>query len=353
MIFNSLQTIRTLAATGLVAAVGTSASAQYRTIATLDQLDDDGTPATNLSGVVADGNTVYAILNSTVTDSPRIVSFDDANPGAGSTTVVSTAQYQAANPGDTFLSSGNFLGLVNGNLIYTDIATDALFASDVTTGTTVQQITNASLEAQVGGNARFGTITAEGPGDILFYDNFSDGIYTATGPAVVQELSDVQLTAIVGNDAVSGITAAGNSVIFGNNTNDAIYSIDLTTDTGGEILSTAQILAVTGQTAAGFSAFTTIGDDVFVYETSSDSILTFSLANPGGTLMTALSSSELLAGPAQTSSINALFDYNGQLGFFVDGAGSTVKGIYAVPEPTTAALLSLGALALLRRRRMA
>ncbi len=346
-----LASIRHLAVAGTVSTMTLSASAQYRTIATLDQLDDGGFPATNLSGgVVAEGSTVFAIINNFGTSTPRIVSFDDANPGDGPTTVVTTTQYQAANPGDSGISSANYLGLIDGNLIYTDIGTDALFASDVITGITTQRITNASLETQVGGNARFGTLATGGPGDILFYDNFSDGIYSATGGIVTQQLSDVQLTAAIGDDTPSGLTVLGNTAIVGDNNTDAVYSIDLTSKAGTQILSTADITAVTGETAAGFLTFVTIGSEVFFYDIVSDSILSFDSASPSSSLAVALSDAQLAAGPANTSVITGLFDFDGQLGFYVDGAGDAVKGIYAVPEPTSLALLGLGGLALLRRR---
>jgi hypothetical protein len=91
---------------------------------------------------------------------------------------------------------------------------------------------------------------------------------------------------------------------------------------------------------------------VYFVETVSSSILRFSPASPASSLVTFLSSAELLAGPAVSSNVGQLSWWNGTLAWTQSGTASgAVPGFYAIPEPTSAVAALLAIVGMAARRR--
>ena len=166
-------------------------------------------------------------------------------------------------------------------------------------------------------------------------------------------ITDLQLTAATGNDKVSGgigHDALGN-MYWGNSTSDDIWMMPFggNPDTDiASVLTTTNITDVTGATAAGFGDIFPAPDGlVYFYESTSDGIMSFDPANPAGTLGYVLTEAELLDGPMAYDNVFTLGWYDDTLSFHANGE----RGLYMLPEPGTMLLLSLGGLAVLRRRR--
>lgn len=319
--------------------------------ATLSSVTTGGTTSQHYSWVI-DGNTSYHMLGT----GGQIVKIENLNGVQTATELMSNAAWVTASTktGETTFYG---FGQVGNELQFSGSSTDAVWRVNKTTGAITEYVSNAQIlayqqtfyPAQTG--AALLTPSAVTPtGEHVFYESTADDILMTTGPGTLTTIATAaDLIAVQGNSSVSGgmgYDVSGN-LYWGNTTNDAMFKYS-----GGvisEVLSTAAILAVTGGASAGFGAIEGITPDgmVYFYETTSDDILKFDPANPAGTLAIALTAAELLSSPGGSSVAYELGFYGDKLAYNNNGT----RGLYIVPEPASLALVVLGGLTVLRRRR--
>lgn len=300
-------------------------------------------------GWVIDGTTSYHQLG--VSEGSRIVKVTDIDGAQNATELVSQAAWNAATGETTMLGMYGF-GMSGDSLQFSETITDGVWRVDKATGALSAYVTEADIIAVTGlTSASLKTSTKTTPtGEQVFYESKADDIMITLGEhSVATLISSADLTTLQGNDNVSGGMGydATGALYWGNSTNDAIY---MRADDGtlGMALSQADIIAVTGKTAAGFRDIEMGGDGLmYFYETSSDSILRFDAADPAASLAIYLSEADLMGGPAGDDSVYEFGWYNGGLAFNINGD----HGLYVVPAPSGVALLGLAGLATLRRRR--
>ena len=234
-------------------------------------------------------------------------------------------------------------------IVLSDSKTDAVWSIDSNTGVITCLANSASIPA----DDLYTPGTAYN-GSYYFYgktvDNPSGGdpdeyaVFSTDGQAVSTVLS---YDSIMDFPLSGGLTFDGQgNMVFGSSSSDSMYSYD--GDSITTLLSKEMITEFTGKVAAGFGdLFYAPDGNVYFYETTSDSILSFDPADAANTLAFVLTEDELLAGPAEYDNVYGLTWHNDNLAFNFLGS----RGFYAVPEPMTMSLLGIGTLTVFRRRR--
>lgn len=300
-----------------------------------------------------EGQTSYHNLS---ISNARITKVQNLNGVQTSTELLSNAAWYAANGGaSSNMSTWYSLGISGDYLQFAETGTDAIWRVDKNTGAITPYVSNAAIASYLG-LAETAQLLAQHEvapdGEHTFYEGKSDYILKTTGTdALTTLVSAAQLSTATGNTAVSGgLTYASNGDLYwGNNTSDNIWKLVGGTGTDiVEVLSTSDIVSVTGVAGPGFGDILAAPDGtVYFYETTSDSIMRFEAANPAITLEIYVSEAELIAGPMGSDAVVSLAMYDGKLAWhrFND------YGLYVVPEPSVLALLAMGGLTLIRRRR--
>ncbi len=308
---------------------------------------------------VLDGTTAYNFLNLEDAAFPgdygRITKVTDIEGTRTYTELVGTFDWLMTT-GEDGINGWYGAGLVEVGgqkyLQFSETYSDAVWRVNVDTGAISSYVTNAQIQAATGESSPLvlGSATTYGT-ETYFYEGRTDSIYRTNAGNVELFLSDADLTAITGNDRVTGgitFDADGN-MIWGSSTSDAMYSYDGTT--GSTLLSTADITAVTGETSASFGdIFFAPDGNVYFYENSSDGIMSFDPSDAANTLAYVLTEAELIAGPAGSDSVGQMAWYYNSIGWTPVSTSAT-PGFYAVPEPTTLGLLLVGVVGLIRRRK--
>lgn len=355
---------RLMAAAGLLAALGVAAPADagYRQLAGFDAIDQGGSSFI-LSGSVLDGATSYH----TVSGNNRITKLEQVGGTPVFSELVDNATWQAAAGSPTSFMTIYGLGLSGQYLQFADSTSDQVYRVDTTTTNSVSvYASKATIESYLVNSLGLAAGTEAqllsphtvhtASGEHYFYEGSSDTILRTNGANTVETfLSAATLTSVAGNAAVDGgitFDASGN-LYWGNNDNDALYVWNTSGSTGNQVLSAAQIQAVTGATSTGFADIYFAPDgNIYFYDSRADSILAFDPTDAVNTLSVVLSDTQLSAGPAGTDAVSNLTWWSGNggvIGWDVLAGGG--KGLYAIPEPASLMALGVGALAMARRRR--
>jgi len=298
-------------------------------------------------GFTMDGTTAYEQLATGL--GSRIVKVTGVGGTQVATELMSNIAWSLAS-GSTTLASFYGFGQSGAYLQFTDTGTDAVWRVNKSTGAVSSYVSKANIMALTGKTtvACLTPTTVAPDGEQTFYDSTSGTIIKTAG-LLVTPTTLITSAAMGANTPNGGLGYdAGGNLYFGSNTSDTVYKYS-----GGVLstaLTTAQITAVTGATTAGFGAFgerTDAYGNVYFFESVSKNIMRFHPQNPAGTLQIKIGSADLLAGPAASTSVYELDIYNSGLTWNING----LKGVYTIPEPASLALLGLGGLAMLRRRR--
>lgn len=342
---------RTTAALFAALSVGTAASANYIQLIDLPSLQDGMGGALRAS--VIDGDQAYVLMGNEggASGQARVVRVDGIGGANNVSVLADSASFDAAvgssiaNLTGTIYDAGAFLYVA-------DTTTDSIFTVSKATGA-VTQLVDVAATAGGSSNPSFGEVDVDR--DLAYYNTATDSTDKTTGllNGFTTILDDVQLAAITGDDTPSGLGIDSQGVYyFGQSTSSVgedITFFDPSDGTSGVFLTEADIV---GGDDIGYSAtaFTVLDDVLYMRDGgTADSFLAIDLATANVT--TVLSEAQLLAGPAASDFAIDFSLFNGQLAWtqFSTGGGG-IPGIYAVPEPATAALLGLGGLAMLRRR---
>jgi hypothetical protein len=314
-----------------------------------------GTSTQNYAWVL-DGSTSYHQLGTgSNTRITKVVGFDTGSPVA--TELMSQGAWFAATGASTLTSFYGF-GQVGDHLQFGDSSTDAIWRVHKDTGAISSYVSYDTILAHqqltYPLQDEVGLLTPKAvtpTGEMVFYEKEADELLISIGEQSLETLVTVdELNALMGNTSISGGLGYDNygSLYWGSNTSDGMYK-RASDGTLSQVLTQADIIAVTGKTSAGFRAIEGVSPDnrVYFYETGADGILSFDPADPAGTLNIALSEAELESAPGGSDSVYELGFYDGLLTYNNNGE----RAVYVIPEPACLALLALGSLAVMRRRR--
>ncbi|MEM6312584.1 MAG: hypothetical protein AAF743_00740 [Planctomycetota bacterium] len=268
------------------------------------------------------------------------------------------------------INSGNGFDIrgaqvVNGNILFAAGGNVGVYNYNIGANAVTQVLTGLEVAAATDANDmtpnNLGDFQTYLPnGDVLFYDSSADSLLTTDGSTGNVSLfaDSGALTGAIGNDIVSALLVVGNTLFLGSDSNDTLFTLDLTDadplDTASAVLDAATLELVTGSTTAGFDGLVVQSDGtVTFYENRSDSIVSFNVSDPAGTAGVVLSSQDLIDGPMGNDLLTSLFVFQDEVYFFdaLGNASSPDDGIYQIiPDPASLGLRALGGLVLRRRR---
>lgn len=352
----SMSSTRLFSTTALaVSALALPAAGQYQQLYSFSEINPDGGTG-NISGVsVIGGELVFTVTDFQGFNSARITSTPSLTPLINSTDLLlAGADNRGVDPNQFFANSPT-------TAFFGDRLSDGIFTLDLTTNTLTSVATKSDIQAFTGATssaqAGVGEQALLPGGDLVIYESISDSLIRVTTSGTFSTVAtDVEIANFVGNDTINGLTAAttGQTLYFGDSTEDSIYSLDFSSANQFDVvLSASDITNFTGATGVGFNHMLYAEDgNIYFYETTSDSIYSFDPTDAANTLSLVIGEDDLNAGPAGTDFVNGLVWYEDQIAWWVISSTSTREaGLYTVPEPTSLALLGLGGLLALRRRR--
>ncbi len=282
--------------------------------------------------------------------------------------------------GDVSQDAAGILESFGSTLYLNDIANDAIYTFS-TTGPNETAASEFLKEADGDAYAVITPTNSSGPpttwnplfgsvdptdGSYVVYDSNTDSVARITSGSASLVLRDAgatpSLTTVIGDDIPAGLTVTDNGLlVFGDPTGGATEEIVIFDPSKPndpvKTITEADILPVSTGTDVGFTNtgffFAPDGRVYFYQNGTVDSIMSFDPDDddPASTLELVIAEAALDAGPANSSFVSSLTWYNGNIAWIQTlSAGGQVAGLYAIPEPTTLALLGLGGLVMLRRR---
>lgn len=334
-----------------------SASAAITELITKDTADG-GYGSDRIYSHVIEGDTAYIAL--TLNSLPQLVRIDNISSSQDRTQLMDQPEWTGLSGGTTYTP---FYGMdVYGSYIYFgDTISDQIYRLNKNDGTLSVYVDYATLTNAIN-DTSYSWLASyaldPSTGNIAFYSTRNDSILLATGPnTVITLVTEAELlSSPIGSDVVSGGMAYDNSsnLYWGNNTIDALC---MRTSGGalGLVLTQAQIIAVAGGSAAGFGDCIYGADGMmYFYESSSDSILKFNPADPGGTLAISVTSYALINSVAGSDNVGQFSWYGDAVNgsFTWNRIDSSTAGIYLsnIPEPAVLGVLAALGLLYLRRR---
>lgn len=330
-----------------------SQGALYRQLVGLPAIN--GGDSTLLATGVISGNTGYAVVSGG--GQHRVMKIDNIGGANTVSTLVSTTSWNTAVGGTAPSGIAGRL-LVSGNsLLLIDSVKDVVAKIDTTSGATSILVDTATLNVNpliAGSNSDGNALVYLSSGGNANTVRVTTGALNGFDPF----LSSAQLTSITGNNTTNGIVGLPGGVVYltQNNPTEKIAFYTPAGGAFGDVLTEAQIGGGADITFSNNGL--SVGPDGWVYFADSgdnDSIRRFDPANPVGTISTVFTTADLLAGPANSTAVNAITSYGADIAWVQSiGAGGQVPGFYApVPEPSTvamAALAGVGVVALRRKR---
>lgn len=315
-------------------------------------------------GVVIEGTTSYNFLSledtssSSPADAGRITVTSNIGGTTNTTELLSTATWEMAT-GLTNIAGFYGYGISGDFLQFAETGTDSIWRVDKNTGSLSEYVSAATIFNFTGEASAqiLSPHTVAPSGEHAFYEGRSDSILVTSGASSVSTLvSSSQLTALTGNDTVSGgitFDASGN-LIWGSNTSDSIYSWDGAM--GIELLSTAELISITGESAAGFGDIFFAPDNlVYFYDTTSDGILSFDPLDAANTLQFVLTEDELISGPEGSDSVSGFTWFDDSIAWSPVSPTATLGlfgSVTAIPEPSSMAFcMALVGTVMTRRRK--
>lgn len=343
------------AAVAAVAGTSLTASASYIRLATGAQVRPTAASATT-SSIITNG-LIYSNISG---GGNANIAITTTVPGAGvnGTVYANNTTWNAA-VGATPTAASGFL---------TDVGTSILVADN-----TVARIVRINKTG--GGVSTYVPYTAGGftsvlsagagvAGQLMVYNTASGSnprnIWQTNSSGGLDILvSNAQLLASPNaSNGLVGVARIGSKIYFGASTGTtrSIFSFDTATSTSAVALAGTSITGVTGVTTGttqnSFLApafFAAPDGKLYFYDNTSNGILSFDPA--GGSVASVLTSAQLVAGPALTSTVNGLTWHNGNLAWSVSAGANA--GVYAIPEPAALGLLAPVAAVAFRRNRRA
>ena len=299
-----------------------------------------------LDAVAAKGDKAYGFVR--VNGGGAIIEYDGASDSMR--TVTSNSQWNAA----SLNTLGGFHGaaVAGSNIVFSNTFDNQSYKVDIATGEVSTLASQSDFNSLTGGSVNLtaaSAFTSAGNGFVL--DGTSDSII---GIGVNGSVSSVIGTADLASLAsmTSGMLGASDNALYlGSNNTDTIYKWDLVSETGSTLFTTAEIESLTDDVdgRVGFAGFVAAPDGRgYFYESDSDYLMSFDLANPSGSLRVELTEAELNDGPAANDRPGQLTWYGGELAWTIGR-----EGFYAVPEPSSSVILGLvGILCLVNRKRV-
>ncbi len=350
-------TMLTMMATLAVAV--TAQAAGYEQVLTLDQVQGTGGSKINY-GTLIEGGTAYNFMNigghaKNPDDAGRITvttGVGTANPVT--TELVSSTAWQIASGGSNMTGFYGY-GISGDYLQFAETSSDTVWRVHKTTGAISKLASKSDIDTFIGGTGPsiLSPQTAHN-GNHYFYEGDTDSVLVVNGSGMISTyISDLQLISVAGTDNLNGgITFVGNDLVWGSSFSDAMYLWDDSANSGSELLSTAEITAVTGMSAVSFGdIFYAPDGNVYFYDNTADGILSFDPANASGTLAFVLTEDELVAGPGGSNSVGQFTWYDGNIAW-TQLSPVLPGGLYTVPEPMTILLLGFGGLGVMKRYRV-
>ncbi len=309
---------------------------------TFEQLAGDLSP-TFLYATVSDDNYVYSQFYGSGGRSSGITRIDS---NGVSTVLVTPDQWQAISGKTTMSGIYNF-SEYGDSLYLADTSSDQAYKIDKNTGSI--SVIASVLDILTVMDYEVFKINLISPGvadssGFYFNDCESDHLFLAAPQGLSVAITRDQIVNMTGGTDLSGGMAsddAGNLYMCGNN---GIYKWDTENVQGISLLSEGEIRGYTRSAGISIRDIYYAPDGNLYFYDNMYGILSLNLATDGS-LVTVLTNSQLVDGPANSSNVYGLSWFEGNLAFT-----EMYSGYYVVPEPATMSILAIGALAVFRRK---
>lgn len=334
------------------------AATGYNQLAPLSVLTTTG--STVYSGSTIDGTTAYNLIGGTTTkEFTRTTGLGVSN----TTTQITSSTATNTATGGTSQLAGILRSANATTLQIPDTSFDAVYRVNKTTGAISTYVDKATLQGSAAAFNVFGS-SIFSTGEAVIYDNTAAAPRfrgTNAGAAYDVATAAAITTAAGGSYTYGGFTVGGsdNTLILVDNNSTAasrrILSYNTASGTSTTLLTAGDITGVTGGATAAFLAtafyYSAADSLVYFYDNTTKNILSFNptAATPASTLQNVLTGPQLTAGPEGGTGVTYFSTFNNQIAW--SNVSGTGVGLYSIPEPASMALLGVGGVALLRRRR--